>query len=61
YEQEFQQTGSYVYRLYRAAFGNNQPFPNPNPDPNNPNEEKKVPLYLPLCFVRNSLRNMRPD
>ncbi len=28
YEQEFQQTGSYVYRLYRAAYGNAQPFPN---------------------------------
>jgi hypothetical protein len=26
YEKEYQQTGSYVYRLYRAAFGNNQRF-----------------------------------
>jgi hypothetical protein len=56
YEQEFQQTGSYVYRLYRAAFGNNQPFPNPNPDPNNPNEEKKVPLYLPFMKDRARVR-----
>jgi len=23
---EYQQTGAYVYRLYREAFGNNQPF-----------------------------------
>jgi uncharacterized repeat protein (TIGR01451 family) len=45
YELEYQQTGSYVYRLYRAAFGNNQPFPNPIPDPNNPGEEKKVVSY----------------
>lgn len=30
FEPEFQQTGSYVLRLYRAAFGNNQPFPNPD-------------------------------
>jgi uncharacterized delta-60 repeat protein len=29
FEQEFQQTGAYVYRLYRAAYGNTQPFPNP--------------------------------
>ena len=45
YEAEFQQTGAYVYRLYRASFGNNQPFANNNPDPLQPNEEKKVPLY----------------
>jgi hypothetical protein len=43
YELEFQQTGSYVYRIYRAAFGNNQPFP--NPDSSNPTEAKKVPAY----------------
>ena len=29
FEAEYQQTGSYVYRLYRAAFGNTQPLPNP--------------------------------
>jgi len=45
FELEFQQTGSYVYRLYRTAFGNNQPFPNPFPDPNFPNDEKKWPSY----------------
>jgi minor extracellular serine protease Vpr len=45
FELEFQQTGAYVFRLYRAAFGNTQPFPNPRPDPNFPNEEKKLPSY----------------
>jgi Tol biopolymer transport system component len=44
-ELEFQQTGAYVYRLYRAAYGNNQPFPNPNPDPLYPNVEKTMPSY----------------
>jgi hypothetical protein len=43
-----------VYRLYRAAFGNNQPFPNPNPDPAHPGEEKKVPLYL--AFMKDRAR-----
>lgn len=46
YELEFQQTGAYTYRLYRAAYGNDQPFPNPNTDPNFPNDQKKWPLYL---------------
>jgi uncharacterized repeat protein (TIGR01451 family) len=45
YELEYQQTGAYVYRLYRAAFGNTQPFPNPNPDPSHPGEEKKLLAY----------------
>jgi hypothetical protein len=45
YELEYQQTGAYVYRLYRAAFGNNQPFPNPNANPQFPDEEKKLPSY----------------
>ncbi len=43
YELEYQQTGSYVYRLYRAAFGNNQPFP--NPDNSNPAEANKLVSY----------------
>src|SRR5262249_2598359 len=30
YELEYQQTGSYVYRLYRAAYGNTQPASNPD-------------------------------
>lgn len=56
YELEFQQTGSYVYRVYRAAFGNNQPFANPNPDPTHPGEEKKVPLYLAFMKDRAQVR-----
>ena len=43
FEQEFQQTGAFVYRLYRAAYGNNQPFP--NPDTANPTEARKLPNY----------------
>jgi hypothetical protein len=43
YELEYQQTGSYVFRLYRAAFGNNQPFP--NPDTSNQTESQKLPSY----------------
>lgn len=44
-ELEYQQTGSYVFRLYRGAFGNSQPFPNPRPDPNFPGEDLKLPSY----------------
>jgi len=54
FEPEFQQTGAFVYRVYRESFGNSQPFSNPNPDPAHPNEEKKVPLYLP--FMRDRVR-----
>ncbi|HLA12067.1 MAG TPA: CHRD domain-containing protein [Pyrinomonadaceae bacterium] len=37
FEQEFQKTAGYVHRLYRAAYGNNQPFPNPDAgDPASP-------------------------
>jgi uncharacterized delta-60 repeat protein len=43
YESEYQQTGAYVYRLYRIAYGNNQPFP--NPDVAGQNEGKKIPAY----------------
>ncbi|MDX6610920.1 MAG: hypothetical protein QOD75_106, partial [Blastocatellia bacterium] len=49
YEQEYQQTASYVFLLYRAAYGNTQPFP--NPDPANPTEANKLPRYL--TFVRD--------
>lgn len=45
FELEYQQTGSYVQRLYRAAYGNDQPFPNTSTNPNFPNEEKKMPNY----------------
>ena len=54
YEQEYQQTASYVQRLYRAAYGNNQPFPNPNSDARFPNEEKKMPSYA--VFVSDRAR-----
>jgi hypothetical protein len=50
YELEFQQTGSYVYRVYRAAFGNNQPFP--NPDTSNDTERKKIPSYAVFASDR---------
>ena len=45
YELEYQQTGAYAYRLYRAAYGNDQPFPNPAPDPQYPGENKKLVAY----------------
>jgi hypothetical protein len=44
-ELEYQQTGSFVYRVYRAAFGNNQPFSNGHPDPGFPGEDLKIPNY----------------
>ena len=47
YELEFQQSGAYVYRLYRAAFGNNQPFPNPDPG-GAPEEKNKLLSMTPL-------------
>lgn len=43
FELEFQKTGAYVFRLYREAFANSQPFP--NPDPSNVLEANKIPLY----------------
>jgi hypothetical protein len=49
YEDEYQQTASYVFLIYRASFGNTQPFP--NPDPANPTEANKLPRYL--SFVRD--------
>jgi Tol biopolymer transport system component len=54
YELEYQQTASFVQRIYRAAYGNNQPNPNPNADPNFPNEEKKMPSYA--VFVADRAR-----
>jgi hypothetical protein len=52
YELEFQQTGAYVYRLYRAAYGNNQP--SPNPDSSNQTEARKIPSYS--VFVSDRAR-----
>ena len=52
YELEFQQSGAYVFRLYRAAYGNNQPFP--NPDNSNLTEAKKLPSYA--VFVADRAR-----
>jgi minor extracellular serine protease Vpr len=43
FELEFQQTGAYVFRLYRTAYGNDQPFR--NPDNSNVTEAKKLPSY----------------
>jgi hypothetical protein len=43
FELEYQQTASYVLRAYRAAYGNNQPFP--NPDTSNAAEANKLPSY----------------
>jgi hypothetical protein len=51
FELEFQQTGAYVYRLYRASYGNNQPFPNPDFNPNFPGENLKLPNYA--VFARD--------
>ncbi|HEV7397330.1 MAG TPA: FG-GAP-like repeat-containing protein [Pyrinomonadaceae bacterium] len=56
YEQEYQQTGSYVYRLYRAAYGNNQPLPNPFPNSQYPNEERKLPNYSAFAPDRARVR-----
>jgi hypothetical protein len=54
YEQEYQQTGAYVFRLYRAAFGNNQP--SPNPDNSNQSESKKLPSYSVFAPDRAQVR-----
>lgn len=50
FELEFQQTGAYVFRLYRAAFGNNQP--SPNPDSSNLTEALKLPSYSVFASER---------
>jgi hypothetical protein len=50
FETEFQQTGGFVFRLYRAAYGNTQPFP--NPDPAQPNESLKLPAYAVFSIDR---------
>jgi hypothetical protein len=60
YELEYQQTAAYVFRLYRAAFGNNQPFPNPdatNPQvpPGDQAEARKIPGYAAFSSDRARL------
>jgi hypothetical protein len=50
FEPEFQQTGGYVFRLYRAAYGNNQP--SPNPDPDQQTEARKLPSYAAFIADR---------
>jgi hypothetical protein len=42
FEQEFQKTGAYVFRVYRVAFGNNQPIA--NSDSSDP-DHAKLPGY----------------
>jgi hypothetical protein len=49
FEPEYQQTASYVFLLYRAAYGNDQP--SFNPDTSNVPEAKKLPRYS--TFVRD--------
>jgi hypothetical protein len=50
FEPEYQRTGSYVFRLYRAAFGNQQPAP--NPDLSNAAEAAKLPSYTAFMSDR---------
>ncbi|MEO8434724.1 MAG: Calx-beta domain-containing protein [Pyrinomonadaceae bacterium] len=56
FEPEYQQTARYVFLLYRASYGNDQPFPNPdffdvNVSAQLKVEAKKLPRYL--SFVRD--------
>lgn len=52
FEPEFQQTAGYVFRAYRAAYGNTQPFP--NPDSSNATEANKLIDYS--AFVADRAR-----
>ena len=52
FEPEFQQTAGFVFRAYRAAYGNTQPFP--NPDNSNPTESNKLVDYS--VFVADRAR-----
>jgi hypothetical protein len=56
YEQEYQQTGSFVVRVYRAAYGNNQPISNNDNNPNFPNENKKLVNYSVFSTDRARVR-----
>jgi hypothetical protein len=50
FELEYQQTGAYVFRLFRAAYDNDQPYP--NPDQLNPREANKLPSYDAYSSLR---------
>ena len=52
FETEFQQTAGFVFRAYRASFGNSQPFP--DPDGSNPTEANKLVEYS--TFVADRAR-----
>ena len=52
FEPEYQQTAAYVVRLYRIAYGNDQPFR--NPDSSDLVEAKKIPNYS--VFVKDRAR-----
>jgi Domain of unknown function (DUF4214) len=54
FEQEFQQTGSYVFRLYRASFGNTQPFPDTD-NSQYPVEALKLPDYAHFKMDRQAV------
>ena len=49
---EYQQTGAFVYRLNRASYGNNQPFPNPNAAGGTPILPLQVPNYASFTADR---------
>jgi hypothetical protein len=53
FESEFQQTGGFIFRVYRAAFGNTQPFP--NSDPAQPSEAIKLPSYAAFIGDRPTI------
>jgi hypothetical protein len=52
FEPEFQQTAGFVFRAYRAAYGNTQPFP--NPDNSNTTEGNKLINYS--AFIADRAR-----
>ena len=47
FELEYQQTGAFVYRLYRAAYGNTQPMPN--------SESAALPAYSAFVDDRSRI------
>jgi Calx-beta domain/CHRD domain len=50
FEPEFQQTAGFVFRAYRASFGDNQPFP--NPDGSNTVEANRLVNYANFVVDR---------